>query len=223
MSDSVIFVVAYAASALVAIGFEVLASYIGFSLNRVLGSKTHRNRALWMGISSVVFTVYLMYVALELTEPFLAGELYILRPFAVVVLFVVVFTTIRVAFDEDFLHRNTLYWGSLGWVTLFLVLVLTSADAIFWYGAGLSIEVDLWAVVLLASAFLYSGGVLLVSSLRTPDPTMRRYVVWLGLTVFAIVVGFGLFFTSYFFIPVAFGSYFFYRAAASLSPTSRRT
>ncbi|MDA4121000.1 MAG: hypothetical protein OK404_01165 [Thaumarchaeota archaeon] len=210
----------------IAILICALASYRAFSSRRALASLVYRRRALWTG---TVALISIFFEALQITADYTSystvtgvypqgaalwvfaflGALTIVGSF---VIFAWIDSTIGVALELDFLHRDSLRWKKLRPFAWALVAV----GAI---GAGISIfqwEFQVF-VLMLGAPVAYSVGVLAISGLRVRDTTMRRYFRWMGLIVVALLLQLttaSLNFSINF--PLALFAYFLYMASTSL-------
>ena len=258
---------------LAAMALLALGGYVGFRLGRIQGTRIYRRRALWMGIVSLFLNLYLFSFALHDIQslyfctyspsgvcrftlfplPFWyyfanLGTDY-LGPWAAGTFLGLVFTNIRVAVNQDYLHRDTLQWHKVQWVAMGLIAVVVLLQSFFFLTGGYLIGFDfiqrvvvssngdiqvstvsttspliaLYSAISIGTA-VYFALVLLLSSVRSPDPQVRRLSLWVGLSVIAVFVSvvLGVFVPMWLGrVPVAFAAYFYLQAARSLSPTGR--
>lgn len=210
-----------------------LAAYRALSFRHVLVSTVYRSRALWTGIFAVVSIVavleYLLY--LSGTIPLQAG---FFPSLFLVVFFAVIDSSIRTALDQDHFHRNTLQWNAVRRALWPIVLAEAALNIALEYTLGYSLEFQPLAYGTVSAILGYSALVLVISSVRTPDVPMKRFVQWLGLTGAAIV---GLGIVDYpvgisnvasnlsaavaFMILVPVSSFFILKASMSFSPTGK--
>jgi hypothetical protein len=206
----------------------LFAAYRSFDVRGALAGTLYRRRALWTGAVALALGWYaLQQAVLEYLMPapttFIPSvNLYlyyfVLTLVGSVVIFSWVDSTIRVALDLDFLHRDILRWQRLR--KYFWIGVIVAA-----FGGGLSTSYleFIFFGILYGVLFVYSAGVLIRSGQKVHLTTMRAYLRWLGLMLLAIVletatssgIGFNVNF------PLILVSYFLYRAATSLSKSRR--
>jgi len=211
------------------IGFTT--AYYSFAISRTLVNRTYRGRAMWTAMSAIAL-VATAYPILFFSPSFLFFFLptsffklvvvYGVITADLIILYAWLDSTIRIAIDQDFFHRDTFRWSYLRhifWVAIILV------DLLVWMGPLFPSNYAFFAARSLGgtSFFVVVGLVLFVSGRRTSDRTIRAYLMWLGLiticavflAVFAAVA------------PIAFPApwvvlaYFLYRAARSLLPISK--
>jgi hypothetical protein len=205
-------------------------AYYSFNLSRFLVDRVQKSRAIWTGSLSILLsTTLLSFILLPETGPY--SSLFVVPLIAfLLVLAALIDSTTRVAIDQDYFHRNTLYWNKLRFLYWAGILIIFVADPIFVvFGFGLSNFSNGYGLVL---AFVLGGAplaygitTLLVSGNRSQDRKMRSYLRWLGLAAVALLgavsagnipfVGGGVF------VLFAVVAYFLYRAAKSLAPTNR--
>jgi hypothetical protein len=220
-----ILLIANVGFALVAVGFCAFTAYWAFSFGRALVSRVYRIRAFWTGGYAIVAIGFLVESLLYTTGVVTLQAAYFARPPGLVALFALQDSSIRTALDQDHFHRNTFHWRSLRRFLWIAILALAVLDGALEYKFGFSLEAYPLAFVIVATIIGYSAIALVVSSERTSDEPMKRFVLWLGLAGATVVISIAvsnltsnLTATSPF-LPVAIGSYFFFRAARSLSPT----
>jgi hypothetical protein len=122
-------------------------------------------------------------------------------------------STIEVALDLDFLHRDSVGWRRLRKFAWAAVVVGA-------FGTGLSTV--LWEYLIFAFALgvpvAYSGVVLIVSGLRVQYGPMKAYMRWVGLLVLALTFELITAAISFYLnFPLLIFAYFLYRASTSLS------
>jgi len=137
----------------------------------------------------------------------------------VITIFAWVDSTIQVALELDFLHRDALRWMKARRF-VWAIVILTTVIGVLPIGDPMARYLSF--VTILATAISYSGAVLVRAGPRVHDATMRGYVGWMGFIVLAVIFEILITtFNSYLNFPLAIGAYFVYRAATSLSKTSR--
>ena len=214
-------------SVLVAVIISSLAANYSFRMSRILFERIYRSRAMWTGFFAIILIVLL--VVDSLTSIF-SGSLSIeaipvasrIPQVVAVIVFVLIFaawidSTIRIAISQDFFHRNTLRWASLRylfWASILPLSLLYVLDHQAFYAFA-------------PIPLVYAAATLLVSGIRTRNRTMRAYLRWIGLLVLSGSIFNFLIYLIPFpnLFPNLFGgvvlAYFLYRAAKSLSPTSK--
>jgi len=206
-----------------------LAAYLAFTSRRVLTTPLYRGRALWTGTVAVIVSLFDAWgIALENTSssvsfgivpPFGTLEFYVfvvLTAAAAAVVFAWIDSTVNVALELDFKHRDALRWKKLrsaagvAFVVGFVVAQFATSD---W-------EL-LISIVLLASASAYMTAALVVGGSRVRDLTMRSYIKWMGFLVASLILLFGTNIVSaYLNFPLAISAYFLYRISGSILKTA---
>lgn len=210
---------------LVSLPITAFAAYRALSSRRALVSGVYRSRALWTGMGAIII---LAFESLQIIGENSLGPGYftllevdityfVLTIVGIIVIFSWIDSTILVALDMDYFHRDSLHWRGFRkylWVT---VLAAAIAQAFASTQAG-----EIAIVVLLGVPVVYSAVALGVGSGRVFDETMRRYVKWmvflvaaLALELLTTAINFDLNF------PIVVFAYFLYRAAGSLLKTDR--
>jgi hypothetical protein len=180
----------------VSIIVSALASYRAFSSRKVLATPLYRNRALWTGTVAVMlilvdgFGIYLentsSSVTFGLVPPPGTPEFYffvLLTAAISAVAFVWIDSTIGVAREMDFLHRDVLGWKRFRPVAG--IAVVAGATAAQFAMTPLTILIS---SVLLAVPAVYLGAALIVGGRRAHNETMRRYMRWMGFLVASLVL-----------------------------------
>ncbi len=206
-----------------------LAAYRAFTSRRVLSTPIYRNRALWTGTVAVILGLFDGWgIVLENTSssvtygivpPPGTSEFYafvILSAAASAAVFAWIDSTVRVALELDFMHRDAVRWKSLRLVA----------------GAGLVIGTIIaqfatadWelliSLVLLVPAAAYMTAALVVGGRRVRDETMRRYIKWMGFLVVSLILQLATnVISAYLNFPLAISAYFLYRISNSLLKTA---
>jgi hypothetical protein len=203
-----------------------LAAFRALSFRGSMVGAAYRNRALITGALALLMVPF-AWLLIPLADLFTLPSAYIitiLSYFAAVAIvgFLVLDSTIAVARGLDFFHRDSLRWGSLrgpAWATMFiLTFVLFVLGFLVGLGPFDGIIPIAWPLPL-----AYFGCVLIVSSRRSQDRTLRSYSKWIGLFAGALVVDFALPVDQV--IPelvfTALAAYCFYRTSMSLSSIYR--
>jgi hypothetical protein len=206
-----------------------LAAYRALTSRRVLAAPLYRQRALWTGsvaAMTIPFDAWAIYlentgssVALGLVPPNGTPEFYlyvILTAAFAGVAFAWIDSTIRVAMELDFVHRDVVSWMKLrpiAGVALVAGVVVAQFEAT---------PLELFtAAVLLAGSAVYFAAALVAGVSRVHDETMRRYMRWMGFVVASIplyLVTISL--NPYLNFPLAIFAYFLYGMTTSLLKTA---
>ena len=206
---------------LFASGVFAFSSLKAFGASRVLVSRAHRSRALWvlvLGILTIPFEVAVLvfyFGPSGFTTEYLAS-----LAFGVafnLVAFFVLNGTIMVAQAMDFFHRDTFRWGKTNLIVLALFMV-SIAGTLFSPVGGFLFNV-LWIGI-----FAYGAIVLVATGLRVRDRAMRTHMKWIGL--FAVVLSVPFLFRASpypLLLGFAVGSLVYYRATVSLLITAQVT
>ena len=206
-----------------------LAVYRAFTSRRVLAAPLYRNRALWTGTVAVIVAAFDGWgivlentsssVAFGIVPPPGTPQFYafvVLTAASAAVFFAWIDSTIRVALELDFTHRDAARWKRLrpvAGVTFVVGFVIAQFAALSW-------EV-LMSVVLLASASVYMAAALVIGDSRVRDVTMRRYVRLMGFLVASLILLFGTnVISAYLNFPLAISAYFLFRISSSLLKTA---
>jgi hypothetical protein len=233
MSSSVLVSIGLAAE-VAAVGFSAVTGYRAFSLSRALPGPVYRVRSEWtwifsvlmIGITGIFFAADVGLFGSYIGD-FLTGVNSYLVQFAIVVLLAWVSSTISVAFEQDFFHRDTWHWSSLR--RPFWVGVASSVNLWFFgeglkhcdpLGCGSYLQYEPFLTgaseVIIVVLIVYASVVLYVSALRTPDKTLSSHVRWMVPFVATAAIAFVLY--QFYGIFIAIGSYFLFRASGFLSP-----
>lgn len=205
-----------------------------FSLGRLLSARLYRNQALGVGLVAVGWAAfnYSFFFSISLIPN-------VAYPFALLLTFFWIDSSVLASRKSDPLYRNTLHWRQLRlalWVTLlgtmvawFAGLLLYPSDFLVILPTGLGKNLQPLPAILLLTMFFtvsVSGPVyLLAAALRSKDMTLRRHLRWFGL--FAVSFFFfdaigGVTGQSVFFgVAYIVGTYCLYRSAKSLAPLNR--
>jgi hypothetical protein len=136
-------------------------------------------------------------------------------------------STIRVALERDFFHRDTLHLLSDRPVVYAVALVFdASRFSILVPPSDLASLVSILATAAFGGGVFYAAANLVPSGNRVKDSSIRMYDFYLGIGMFLFIVTVVLFglpepIDYLEFVAVLFASYCVYRMATSLSPTSR--
>ena len=235
-SDSILAAIELA-SEIVTIGFCASSAYRAFSLSKALPSYMHRNRAEWIGsfsifligVTVVVFISAVGFFGTFVTN-FSLGVFSYVSAFLIVFLFAWLSSTIDVAAELDFFHRNTMHWTSLKryfWILGILGiggLILTSVSELNpCVSANCSFIQHVSMVgglsgLLLIALIAFALFVLYLSSRKVKDKIFKRHINWLEL--FTVTLVFGIV-TDLFPILIAVATYFLFRASDFLTPAEK--
>lgn len=236
-SDSILVAIALA-SEVVTIGFCTSTAYRAFSLSKALPGHIHRNRAEWIGsfsifligVATVNFISELGFFGTFVTN-FSAGVYSYVSAFLVVFLLAWLSSTIDVAAELDFFHRNPMHWSSLK--RYFWILgILGIAGLILMSVSELNPCVSAnCSFIQLVSGLGGAGGLLLIalivfalfalyfSSRKVKDKIFKRHIKWLELFTITLLVGViniradGILF--------AIATYFLFRTSDFLTPAEK--
>jgi len=206
---------------LFASGVFAFSSLRAFGASRVLVSRAHRSRALWvlvLGILTIPFEVAVLVFYFGPSG--FTAEYLVSLAFGVafnLVAFFVLNGTIMVAQAMDFFHRDTFRWGKTNLIVLALFMV-SIAGTLFSPVGGFLFNV-LWIGI-----FAYGAIVLVATGLRVRDRAMRTHMKWIGL--FAVVLSVPFLFRASpypLLLGFAVGSLVYYRATVSLLITAQVT
>ena len=211
----------------------------GIQIGRGLIDRTFKSRAYWTALIAFLFvlTSTLNYAPLfGGSQPTLLGAFIGSLPwqFEFFVLFAFIDSTIMVTIRMDFFHRNTIKWASFHrpLIAAFIVsdvyaFTITNYSP-YAGGAPAWIVALFWVAIAVVLVPVMVGiPVLLIGARRTPDRTMRRFIVLLGITLVLYVL-IGIVLQGVFpslgqagnlLSPV--GAYVFYKTVMSLSPVGR--
>jgi hypothetical protein len=206
-----------------------LAAYRAFASRRVLATLLYRNRALWTGTVALItipFEAWAIFlentgssVTLGLVPPVGTPEFYlfvILTAAFAAVAFAWIDSTIRVALELDFTHRDVVRWKKFRPVTGVALVVGTVVGQF----ATTDWEL-LTTIVLLVAAAAYLTAALAAGGSRVRDETMRRYMRWMGFVVGSIPLQLVTsYINPYLNFPLAIFAYFLYGMSTSLLKTA---
>jgi hypothetical protein len=206
-----------------------LAAYRAFTSRRVLATPLYRNRALWTGTAALMLILGDVWgIALENTNSSVTFgivpppgtlEFYLFvivtAAFAAVI-FAWIDSTVRVALELDFTHRDTLAWKTLRPVAgtgLVIGIIAAQFSTAAW-------EIIVSAV-LLAGPVAYMTAALVVGRSRVRNETMRRYIRWMSFLVASLLLQVGTSAISpYLNFPLTIAAYFLYGISTSLLKTA---
>lgn len=207
----------------------VLAAFRALNSRKVLTTPLYRTRALWTGTAAMVIALLDAWgivlentgasVTFGIVPPYGTPEFYIfviLTAAAGAVVFAWIDSTVRVALELDFTHRDAVKWKSLrpaAGVAFVGGIIIAQFATIDW-------EV-LLSIVLLAPASAYMAAALVAAGSRVRNVTMRSYIKWMGFLVASLILLFGTnVISAYLNFPLAISAYFLYRISSSLLKTT---
>jgi hypothetical protein len=235
-SDSILVAIELA-SEVVTIGFCASTAYRAFSLSKALPGHIHRNRAEWIGSFSIFLigvTAVNLISALgffgTFATNFSAGVYSYVSAFLAVFLLAWLSSTIDVAAELDFFHRDPLHWSSLKryfWILGILGiggLILMSVSELNPCVSANCSFIELVSMIgglgglLLIALIVFALFVLYFSSRKVNDKIFKRHINWLEL--FTIILVFGIVTTSGG-ILFAVATYFLFRTSDFLTPAEK--
>lgn len=223
-------------STILSTGIFLFGAFRAVQIGRSLVSPVYRNRAFWIAAVmayTVVLTVLTFVPIYSSPEITIIGAILNALPFAVLIAFVFAFvdSTIMAAMEMDFFHRDTLGWKRIrkpAFIVLLLSIAwgfpasnLTGNDSV-WVMAG-----NYQVVVVVFGLLTYSVAALVVSSRRTSDKTMKRFLKFLGAGLACFLLALATVDSTYAFLLLISDAltlatpYFLYRSVMSLSPLTR--
>jgi hypothetical protein len=211
----------------------VYASYWALSIRRNLGVPVYRKQALGIGLVGISFAWIFasQYYGISNALP-VPVRVYTLALTAAMA-FYYIDASVLAARRSDPLLRNTLFWGRLRiilWTVIIIAIGFVTVLFAFLYATGTppsdSVNPPLPELLLIISPVFIAGvsGVIFLpfAARRSKDMTLRRHLIWLGLSVFLSLGLGGPFFPAPF--PFLFdiaAGYCLYRSARSLVPLNR--
>ncbi len=207
---------------LIAVAILVLAAFRGVEIGRTLVSRVYRNRAFWIAGLCIALVLQSSTGYVPSVNNLLIGALPLFEItffLLVFVIFVFIDSTVMVALELDFFHRNTLRWKQL-------------RRPFYLVGLALLVLIILPATAQTFVAFFlvlgYSVAALIIGARRTPDRTIKRHIMLLGFVLIAFIIMSFLFNSTstlsvdllYDFLIVLY-PYLLYRAVMTLSSVGR--
>ena len=198
MSSDITLVV-NAISGLAAVALMVLGIWRSAQIARGFVGRVYKSKALWMAalMSSILLSELSAFAQFPST---VLGSLLATSPLILVILVSYAFVdrTILVAMRSDFFHRDVIGWMKVrlsGFILVAGALCLLAADSAlvpsdapttpFWSTVAFGIFVVVVPLVL-----GYAAIAIVISTRRTPDRTLKRHILFLGLSLacFAMVL-----------------------------------
>jgi hypothetical protein len=204
-----------------------LAAYRSFIIRRALASPAYRSRALWLGIIAFILIAYEILQILQeiytvwmgpITPSLLIQVVYlVLTVPTLIIIFTWIDSTIRVALDMDFFHRDAFHWKRLRRLAWATVILGGFGGAASTNEAGFLIF-----GIIIGIPTIYSAAVLSAAGARVYDESMRKYLRWTRLLVVALALETVTASVNFYLnFPLVAFSYCLYRAAGSLSQISQ--
>jgi hypothetical protein len=214
----------------VIVGISFYAAYYALNLSRLLVDKVQKSRAIWTAALSLLLSTFILAFILSPESGPYSGIFVVPAIALVLILAGWMDSTIGVAIDQDYFHRNTLHWKTirpLFWVGIFIVFLVAPIATIMGLKLGLNDSQLFLSPFIAIPPFVYGTAALFVSGERSKDRKMKSYLRWLGLSVISLFAAFGISILSnnlgsaISVLFLALLAYFLYCAAKSLSPTNR--
>lgn len=173
-------------------------AYWAFAIRKALAARLYRRQALWVGLVGAYFTWHFLFLGLvgilncsgfciNLSFAYVAGGSFFV---GLVLIIAWVDATVRVARRSDPLVRDTFHWNRLRlyvWAEVAIgapmgstLQFALSATSPFSLAALLAL---LSGAILFGAALTLSALTLLLSAIRSKDPTFRKHLKWFGLFV----------------------------------------
>jgi len=180
---------------IVVLAVLLYAAYWAFAIRRALIGRIYRNHALWLGVLCIValfyYTSLLLYpgswISPSISNPFVKAfeTLLVNAPWAPLILFAFIDSTVPILRRSDPLLRSLLRWGELRLVIWLLLFALLSI-----YLAIASNFTVAWFVLLsLVVAAIPGAAALLIGGKRTMDMVLRESMKWVGVGVLCLLLG----------------------------------
>lgn len=170
----------------ISLAIILFAVYRGITIGRKLVNRVYRRRAF-------LVSILILFIVIQTNIPdwsILGLSVVEVSYFALLFFFLAVIdNTILVALDMDFFHRNTARWRQtrFGVYSVFLIdVILIIVSPII--DPGLAGIGRVGVLGSFASILVYATVVLVLASRRTPDRTMRRFLIWTALLLLITLV-----------------------------------
>ena len=217
-------------------------AYWALEIGKALRSPLYGKQALWVGAIGVYFAAFFLLSALALalglpgfgsntaTDVAVGAFLYI----GVIMFFVWIDSTIKVARRSDPLRRNTLRWSKLRWFLGIFVVVGTFFALAFNIGTAVDFAHATPLYGPIGGVLFFGAIALLLSAKRSGDTVLKRHLKWFGLFAVLLWATSGVEGTSVFrssandpfilavsYVVFAAAAYFLYKSARSLAPIAQ--
>ncbi|MHB8568294.1 MAG: hypothetical protein ACYC7D_07495 [Nitrososphaerales archaeon] len=195
------------ATVVIAIGFCSSTAYRAFSLSRALPGQVHKTRAEWIGSFSIILigSIIIGFASdsgffSAFASNFLSGVYSYMGSFVAVFLFAWLSSTIGVASELDFFHRDTWHWRSFRkffWAGVVLAATANILVSITELNPCVSAScgpidtlvplVGMLLLFLFLVLVIYTSIVLYLSSQKIQDKVSQRHLKWLAIFVVIFV------------------------------------
>jgi hypothetical protein len=179
---------------LVASGVSIMVVYRGLEFGRAFMSGVFRNRAFWItALGVVTFIQALPGYILPIHDFMIGGVAFFEISWFMLFLTYLAFvdSTIMVALQLDFFHRDPLRWKKGRFVVYLVLGIFVALILLVALGTVSNPSVSLIVIIPLAVSTVvvvpYSGVALFVGARRTQDRTLRRHLILLAF-VFALYI-----------------------------------
>jgi hypothetical protein len=228
------------------IAIVAFSTFKAFAIRHALFSGLYRTRALWTGVLGFVAVFHaillLLYASGVINFPVPPANIGIpsiiptfvfqfadYATFLTLVILVVALTdsSIRVALDRDFFHRDTLNWRGLRFAVYAVSIIFDATRFLSLFPpSDLSDVASNTATAAFAVVVFFAAANLVVSGNRVKDRPIRMYNLYLGIAVFLFIVTVVLFALpppiDYLeFVAIVLAGFFVFKMTTSLSPTNR--
>ena len=217
-------------------------AYWAFEMRKALAGRLYRRQALWVGAIGVYFAAFFILSTIGMalgvtnfggtTAADIAEGAFIY--IGVLMFFVWIDSTIKIAKRSDPLRRNTPWWNKLRWFLGFFVIVGTPLAIVF----NMTIALDFARATPLygpIGGVLFFGAIaLLLSGRRSGDSVLKRHLKWFGLFAVSLWATSGAEGTTIWqkafsdplvqvvsYLLFAVSAYFLYKSARSLAPVTQ--
>lgn len=177
------------AVAVLDVGVFAYSAYWALEMRKALFSPIYRRQALWVGAIAIYFTGFFLSIGLgqtlgirgfgtSLASTLAVGAfIYV----GVVMFFVWIDSTVKIARRSDPLRRDTLKWSVLRWFFGFFVVVGTFFALFFNAAQALDFAQATPLYGPIGAILLFGAIALLKSGRRSADPVLKTHLRWFGL------------------------------------------
>src|SRR2546426_3659061 len=167
-------------------------AYWAFAIRRALASRDYRRQALWLGVNCIFWIAVFpdKNIFNNVYNALAVGFYYSFLP---VLLFAWIDASVRVARRSDPLLRNTLHWNKLRWLIWAIIAFATISNFLLFFDNLLTgippSGILAWLGWVPSLATLLSGcPAILLSAIRSKDPTFRRSLKWFGMFLVGFLI-----------------------------------
>ncbi len=224
------------------------AGYTAFTIRRGLVIPLYRSRALWLGTSAILWSVFLIFFDNTVTKigspsglfgmyHIIAGLVFyagVVLP-TLIVFLALIDRTNGTLIRLDYRRKDILgwkkvrlfYWVGVAFFAVGFLIDLGPSPGYGYYQSSIPRSVisftHSYAIILLFFILAYAASVLIVGSFRARDQTFRNYAKWLGLAIATFVLAFVSSVISIFisYLVIMMFAYCWYRMARSLVPVNK--